>query len=446
VAQRELSGHPDYPLPARAQGRFPPSATEDLQQWGQRLRLRREASGLTRRQLASLAGVADSTIRNLETGRHRPTRSIVTRLQAVARLGLPMLRELGPREPGTQHLTGEPAFAGNCWLAPDYDALQLARDLIQRCNSAGGQLDQSFLYTDHASAAAYCALTAQPSYVKARLLLPIDELAQELLAEVGNLPCDVIGLGAGEAKDEVRLVQALRGDGESHLRLFLLDLSQPLLGAGYRQAASVLAELPGVDVVAIQGNFHHLPRYTPLFASAARRRVLCMFGHTFGTLENELGFVRHSLGSLASGDLFLLTVALAVTPPAEPEPILPGDPELLPPLRANSRQREGLLYEFLVGPFTRYVRGLTSIALTCGLDREGCPVPRSYAVHVRAHVKTAHGPERVFSLGAASKHYDPEPLRACLGQLGWGLVKLWRYAEAPTPGLLLLFKKTGKAP
>lgn len=55
----------------------------DWRTLGQELRQRREQAGLTRRQFGFMAGVADSTIRNFETGRHRPTRSTLQRLAAV---------------------------------------------------------------------------------------------------------------------------------------------------------------------------------------------------------------------------------------------------------------------------------------------------------------------------------------------------------------------------
>lgn len=42
-------------------------------EFGRILRERREHQRLTRAQLATLSGVADSTIRNIEVGRHRPT-------------------------------------------------------------------------------------------------------------------------------------------------------------------------------------------------------------------------------------------------------------------------------------------------------------------------------------------------------------------------------------
>lgn len=446
-AQRELTGrmHKEGRLPGLYMGITPPKEAEDLRAWGRQLRLRREEAELTRKQLASLAGVADSTIRNLETGRHKPTRAIVMRLQAVPALGLPAPLEGGPfptpESTGTL-AAGEAEFSCNCWFAPEYDSIKIARDLVQKFNGVGGHIEQTYLYTDHASAAAWCAITAQEGYIQALSMLPIPELAKEASAQIGGLPVDVIGLGAGEAKSEVRFVQALLGEGHGDIRLFLLDISQPLLSAGYRNAANALAEIPGVGVFAIQGNFHNLPSYTPLFEPIHRRRIACMFGETFSNLENELLLVRNSLCSLAVGDLLIISVPLAVAPADRPDEIRQKDPRLSGALPESSRAFQGRMNEFFAGPFKRYVRGLHSVSLSCELELEACPIPGSYAVDWRAHVKTEAGQERTFSLGGLSKRYDPTKLTEAMRRQNWELVKQWRYAEEHHPRMLFLYRKT----
>lgn len=60
----------------------------DWQKFGAHLREQRESAGLTRQMLSEISGVADSTIRNFETGRHRPRPGTVLRLRAVAALQL----------------------------------------------------------------------------------------------------------------------------------------------------------------------------------------------------------------------------------------------------------------------------------------------------------------------------------------------------------------------
>lgn len=72
------------------------------------------------------------------------------------------------------------------------------------------------------------------------------------------------------------------------LRLYLLDISQPLLSEAYTHAAQTLDRFRGVLVTAVQGNFHHLPRYGQLLyrpEASHRRRLVTMLGGTFGNLD-----------------------------------------------------------------------------------------------------------------------------------------------------------------
>ena len=55
-------------------------------------------------------------------------------------------------------------------------------------------------------------------------------------------------------QDEVRLTQSLlERHNNPNLRLYLLDIGQPLLCAAYRYAAEVLADCSNVSVCAIRG-------------------------------------------------------------------------------------------------------------------------------------------------------------------------------------------------
>lgn len=67
----------------RTQTRERLGPSPQLQAAAAALREKREELGLTREDLARAAGVADSTIRNIETLRHRPNRSTLMRLSAA---------------------------------------------------------------------------------------------------------------------------------------------------------------------------------------------------------------------------------------------------------------------------------------------------------------------------------------------------------------------------
>lgn len=430
-------------LPAMNMGITPPSDAESLREWGARLRTRREAAGLTRDQLARLAGVADSTIRNLETGRHRPTRQILMRLQSVPDLGIP-----SPGADPSAALATSPtedelpdSFLCNCWFAPEYDSIQMAQDMVQSVNGRGGHVEQTHLYIDPASAAAWCAVTAQEAWQSGPGYSALSDCVRYIKELVDDSPLDVIGLGPGEARDEVRLVQNLAQEGLDKIRLFLLDISAPLLTTGYRHAAQVLGDLAGVAVYAIQGNFHNLPSYTGLFHSTGRRRIVSMFGYTFSNLSHEQTFLRNTLSVLSEGDFLLLNLPGVFTPSRDPDEILEKDRAFNRRSADGTRAPAPRMADFLTGVFKRHVRGLRSVRVENHLDFQSCLVPGSYAVDVRAHVRTSRGGEREFSL-YYSRRYDPAGLDAFMARNGWEPIRTCRYSVDTYPMLLCLYRKS----
>ncbi|MCS6915161.1 MAG: L-histidine N(alpha)-methyltransferase [Myxococcales bacterium] len=409
-------------------------AEDELTRWSQLLRERREQAGLTRAELAARAGLSETTIKNLETGRQPPTRASLMRLLAVAELRL-----------GSENLPGvgrdSEGFAPNCWLAPGFDPIKMIIDLAMQLNGRGGHIEQTHLYLDHMSAACWCALADQEGYAAPDAAMPLDRVARVIRDCIGGAGLDVIGLGPGDGKDEVALVRHLLCQGEpGDLRLYLLDISQPLLSIAYKHAADTLADRRGVAVFGIQGNFHHLPRYTQLLympERAHRRRMVCMFGYTFGNLQNEILFVRNSLVGFAPGDLLLLNVGLVCAPADRPDEVRRKDPRLSGRLTPNLQRR---FEEWLVGPVRRYTRGVTDVQLSTELDVASCPVPGSYAAEVRATVRCGDDEERVFSM-VYIKRYEMDALIECLRTEGWDPVECWRYGEEETRLLCLLRRR-----
>jgi hypothetical protein len=55
-------------------------------------------------------------------------------------------------------------FSPNCWLTPEYDALKLHSELTMLLNGRGGHLEQTYLYLDPSSAAAWCSIAEQEDY------------------------------------------------------------------------------------------------------------------------------------------------------------------------------------------------------------------------------------------------------------------------------------------
>ena len=417
-----------------------PESTESrvLKAWGADLEQRRKAAGLTRKVLAERAGISESTLRNVETGRRPPTRTTIMHLQSV-----PELR-IDPSPIG-QHITGRRQrvqdFSPNCWLTPEYDALKLHNDLTLHLKGRGGHLEQTYLYLDPSSAAAWCAIAEQESYTTARNLMPLGRVAERIAELAGPVGLDVIGLGCGDGKDEVRLTQRLLDlHRNRNLRLYLLDISQPLCSGAYRQAAELLGDRPTVSVYAIQGNFHNLQRYTPLLHAperAHRRRVVCMFGNTFANLQNEIMFVRNSLLGFAPGDFLLLNVPATMAPANQPAEIVSKDRRLSGQVPTDEKSPQD---QHQLDLLRRYIPGIKSIDIKPVLDFDACPVPGSYAADIRATVNMMSGETKQFSVLYA-KRYDQEQLDCKMCKEGWLPVAHWRYADEYHPRLLLLYQR-----
>lgn len=408
-----------------------------LRAWGSDLEQRRQAAGLTREVLAERAGISISTLRDVEKGRRPPTRTTIMHLQSVPEL---RIETAPPRLAGRENR--EAAFAPNCWLAPEYDAIKLHNDMKMQFAGRGGHIEQTYLYLDATSAAAWCAFADQETYTRRRMAMPLGKVAEKIAESVGGVGLDVIGLGCGDGRDEVRLAQCLLEEASSrNLRLYMLDISQPLCCAAYRHAAQVFGDQSTVSVYAIQGSFYNLQRYSQLLSTPQRthrRRVICMFGNTLANIDNEVMFVRNSLGGFGPGDMLLISVPQAMAPADKPDEILRKDPRLsqqVPSVAGLSRHDHQL-----IDTVSRYVAGIKTVELSAVLDRAACVVPGSYAADIRATAKLSSGEAKQFSI-LHVKRYDRTLLDQTLENEGWEPVAHWLYGADYHGMWLLLYRR-----
>ncbi len=404
----------------------------------------RTSAKIARNALASRAGLSRNTIHNLEAGRHNPTHATVMRLLTVPELGL-RYDDIPWRQPSEDALASAP----NCWIAPGYDPIKMFVDLITLLNGQGGSIEQTYAYLDPKSALNWYTLSNHSSYATVyRENMPLGSLASKILQQAGHATIDFIALGAGDGKQEVRLLLQLMEQASARyakakrdISLYLLDISQPLLSEAYRHASAALSGQSGVTVWAVQGNFHHLPRYTQLHYApqrAHRRRLVTMFGYTLGNLDNEPSFFRHCLVGFAPGDLLLLDVNVAQADASQPDEVRRRDTALQRDVRPSH-------VEWLGGPLMRYCNGAVGVSMRYAVETN-CPVPGSYCLDTLATVRLADGRDKQFSV-FRFKRYDPTQLARLLSQLGWESAGEFPYGvagDAPV-GTLLLFRKVREA-
>ena len=122
--------------------------------FGLLLRDRRTLLAWSRVKLAKRAKLSDSTIKFIETGRHKVSRATLLRLFEISELRLSWADLSDEREPATQGITPPGIIvAGGC------SPLATVADLRRFFDGAGGYMPQAYAYADCYSAAAYLKLS-----------------------------------------------------------------------------------------------------------------------------------------------------------------------------------------------------------------------------------------------------------------------------------------------
>jgi transcriptional regulator with XRE-family HTH domain len=401
--------------------------------FGDVLRQHRDEAGLTQEQLADYAGVSLSLLRKLEQGSKEPSRSSVLALCSVPDL------KLVPQEITTLPAVREAShrLAPNWYISPGFDSVSMLTELSNQLNGGGGAIEQTQVYLDHQSALDWIQLCNTPKYLAFRDSFPHDETATRIREVVGQAGLDVIALGPGDAKTEVRLVQSILEESERpNIRFYLLDASQPLLSRAFRHAMDSFGDQPGVFTCGIQGNFHHLPRYMQLHYTPARshrRRIYTLLGATIGNLDQEPQFFRHALAGAVGGDLLLFDVEYSQIDSIDPKEVRRKDPAFAATV-AEDNQR------WLGGPIRRYCREVQNVSFTLGLDTDR-PLPGSYGIQFLAKVQLLGGQSKEFCMWQV-RRYQPQSIVDCLRGLGWQHVGLMPFRGSKTrPRGVFLFQK-----
>ncbi len=394
-----------------------------------RMRSVRKAHGMTVAELARLSGVTAGALHLIESGKSVPGVDTVEKIAKALRVD--------PRWFGYGYGEDFPMFQEV--IAPGFAPVKLIEELNETLRGHCGKIDDTYKYLDSFGASLWCALLRQPDFAKVAQAVPIEEAAELLAPHVEDLPIDLIGLGAGTAVHELNLVDALPPIAD--IRLLLLDVSQPLLAEA---SAHVQARMPRsrfLPVMGILGNFHQLPLIARhLDAHGPRRRVVTMFGYTFGNLENELRFLRNSLSWLSPGDILVLDVMKALAPASDPALIASTDPALT---TKRTPDWFSLVQQFLTGPIRRGLEDVVRISVEPRLDLRSCAIPGSYAIEMQASVETSEGPTRNFSVGY-SKRYEVDGLKDCLAHEGWHYLAHFDYASGAD--MLCVFQRATPAP
>lgn len=400
-------------------------ASLSAEELGSLLRARRDASGMSQRRLAELAGLSERTIKNIEHAEQTPTLDTLQRLCSVAELGLGVPN-------AARSDSGSVRPVPDSYFLPRYDRRALIQELQERANAAGAALEQTMLYLDDQSAQDYQDLCGSDAFAERFRALPLGEVAEAILQRTGGRPLDVNALGPGDGRTEVALAAELLSRSPAPLRLHLLDISHPLLVIAYERAKKRLGSRAQVQT--LHGDFHHLFRYPMLLpdpSSASRRRIYTMLGGTMANLDNVVAFVRDQLSLAAPGDICVLDYQLVYAPPDQPERIRQLDPPLVRGAAAHNA--------WMTGPLRRYCRDFARYEVSVELNTRTL-VPGSYElgffVTIHPHQGTPHR-----HLAFRSHRYTPEHLHQMFKEFSWSLLCDLRYGPEKRSSVMVMERR-----
>ena len=179
-----------------------PSVKIDWVAFGKKVKQRRLQARLAQKELADLADVSESMIRFVESAQKRPSRRLLLRLLALSPLNLHLEDIIGHNS--------QPGVIPTLWLAPHYDPRQLITDLVERLNGSGCSLEQTTAYLDYQSSADWLATCNAPNYLAAfSNTEALEAVAARIAEQCGAGGVDLIAIGSGDAKREVKLVECL---------------------------------------------------------------------------------------------------------------------------------------------------------------------------------------------------------------------------------------------
>ena len=352
--------------------------------FGLLLRDRRNLLAWSRVKLAKRAKLSDSTIKFIETGRHKVSRATLLRLFEISELRLSWADLSDEREPATQGITPPGIIvSGGC------TPLAAVADLRRFFDGAGGYMPQAYAYADCYSAAAYLKLSESDCWPTAT----VDKLAALVLSAAHTNAVQLVALGVDAGKVEALTCALLTDRRCKRVDRCLVDSSLPLL-----THAVISQRLPGAW--GVLGQLLELPLLSADIARVSQpgsRRLWAVFALS-DLDESEARFFQYGLAAAAvPGDLLLLDVAL--------------------PDAASAAVVSAELRSWLGGLVARHCPDPTHIAITATTHRPASAVA-SVVVDVVATVRNSNRQERAFSV-FRSRHYQPDVLSALLGSLGW---------------------------
>ncbi len=397
------------------------------------LRAQRESLGWTRLELANKCGLSESTIRNIETGRHHPTSQTRNLIASV----LDGVRR-GDGSDGVRALAAAPdglllrRTEVHCIGADD--TLDLREQLLSVLGGQGGYVQPALLLQEPACALKFAQFRNRHDPVARRLFW--QAVARVLREIAGRHPLDVWALACADAGEESSLLAWLVACGLEQLRVLFVERSTPLLGAAMRNARALLRGHQALHVAGLRAELSELPQYR--LWPDPRRQLFTLLWPQLDALASETRLLRQALWQARPRDLFLFGFELASTMP------MGRLNELPPPMSSDFVEPNALLVPLVESLFRPHLRGDEHLRVSSAIEPLIGVGPSSFAVELFAEITSARSQPRRFSAWRSSR-YEPKALAQSLKQEGWNLLAEWQdHKEKPATGLHLYERVTGE--
>ncbi len=429
-AQRQQATRLTVAAPERPTADFPDEIHFPIGE----LRARRETLGWTRLELANKCGLSESTIRNLETGRHSPTAqtlaAIATALVSSRRHAASDFHRLAPAS-----IVDEVPGRQDVYCFGVDDTLSLRERLVAVLSGQGGYVQPSLVLSDPACALKFVQYRNRHDPIVWRTVW--QDVGRVLRSHAGRRPLDVWALGCADAAAELSLLEWLLASGIEQLRVLLLEQSAPLLGAAMRKARALHREQPWIHVAGLHAGLMEIPQYR-LWPND-RRQLFTLLWPQLDPLASETRQLRQALWHARPRDLFLLGFELAsAMPQSRPSSLLQ------PPASCPARQPSPLLEQLIETLFRPHLKEDERLQLSSAIDLTSGVSGSSFAVELLAEIASARRPLRRFSAWRSSR-YEPQALAHSLKQDGWQLLAEWQDGkQVPATGLHLYERAQGE--
>lgn len=299
-------------------------AREEHERWCQCIEKAREEAGLSRRELAALAGVDPSTIRNIEKRRGNSiSQDTLNRLRNVSKLRLPV--SLDDDEPGLTN-------SYRAIILPGYDDGYLQDQALESLQRSSARFPFQGLFASRKAIDLNHKITNTGFYgtwVAGHNRSTFNSL-NALLKHINSPKLDLICFTVGHGWGEVDMADyIIYNNDKLNCRIYIVNESQRLVLHGLSQfRKSGLERQAGrLEIIPSFGSYESYLQSMPQQESLPKQRLFCLLG-TLINIDNGIDLMRQISSRMNNGDLLFFDVIRSYDEDGDLKKVIHRDPRL----------------------------------------------------------------------------------------------------------------------